>query len=218
MTKDDIFPLTPDSNLKSTKKADNKAIFVDNSEDTLATLPTDITEPIMNITVSDSSKDTKEVTSKVLSVTSVPQTDDGTFNGTQMNWCGAAVTAAIINYKNGTSLTAKSVTREALGSALNQGITNAQVVSVGTTHGLAPRTGNPLSYSSVKTEINGFRPVYMQMQRTENGVKKYHALGLIGYSSTKYTVINPWYQNSLTINKKDTGSDVTYITGTSTYK
>ena len=132
--------------------------------------------------------------------------------------CGAAVTAAIINYKKGTSLTAKSVTIEALGSALDQGITNAQVVSVGKNHGLAPKSGNPLSYSSVKTEINGNRPVYMQMQRTENGEKKYHALGLIGYSSTKYTIINPWYQNSLTIDKKNTGSDVTYVTGTRIYK
>lgn len=153
-----------------------------------------------------------------LSVTSVPQTDDGTFNGTQKPWCAAAVTAAIINYKKGTSLTAKDVIIEALGSAKDEGITRAQVVDVGKNHDLSPESGDPLSYSSVQTQINEYHPIFMQMQRTENGNKYYHALALIGYSSTKYTVINPWYSSSLTIDKKDSGSSVTYVKGTRTYK
>lgn len=153
-----------------------------------------------------------------LGVTSVPQTDDGTFSGTQKEWCGAAVTAAIINYKKGTSLTAKDVTIEALGSAKNEGITNDQVVAVAKKHDLSPKTGDPLSYSSVQTQINAYRPIFMQMQRSTDEGKKYHALALIGYSSTKYTIINPWYNYSLTIDKKDSGSSVTYVTDTRTYK
>ncbi|MFU0801008.1 MAG: Papain-like cysteine protease AvrRpt2 [Xylanivirga thermophila] len=153
-----------------------------------------------------------------LGVVCVPQTDDGTFDGKQMEWCGAAVSAAIINYKKGTSLTAKDVTIEALGSAKDEGLTNAEVISIGKNHGLSPKSGNPLSYSSVKTEINGYRPVYMQMQRKSDEGKKYHALTLIGYSSSKYTVLNPWQSSSITLTKKDNGSDVTYVTGTRTYK
>lgn len=153
-----------------------------------------------------------------LGVVSVPQTDDGTFSGTEKEWCGAAVTAAIINYKKGTSLTAKDVTIEALGSAKNEGITNAQVVAVAKNHDLSPKEGDPLSYSSVQTQINAYRPIFMQMQRSTDEGKKYHALALIGYSSTKYTIINPWYSYSLTIDKKDSGSSVTYVTGTRTYK
>lgn len=153
-----------------------------------------------------------------LGVKSVPQTDDGTFSGTEKKWCGAAVTAAIINYKKGTSLTAKDVTIEALGSDKDEGITNDQVVEVAKKHDLSPKTGDPLSYSSVQTQINAYRPIFMQMQRSTDEGKKYHALALIGYSSTKYTIINPWYSNSLTIDKKDSGSNVIYVTGTRTYK
>ena len=90
--------------------------------------------------------------------------------------------------------------------------------SIAKNHGLSPKSGNPLSYSSVKTEINGYRPIYMQMQRKSDEGKKYHALTLIGYSSSKYTVLNPWQSSSITLTKKDSGSDVTYVTGTRTYK
>lgn len=58
----------------------------------------------------------------------------------------------------------------------------------------------------------------MQMQRKSDEGKKYHALTLIGYSSSKYTVLNPWQSSSITLTKKDSGSDVTYVTGTRTYK
>lgn len=157
-------------------------------------------------------------TSKILSVKSVPQTDDGTFSGTQMEWCGAACTAAIINYKNSKTLTAKDVTIKALGSAKNEGITNDQVIKVAKAYELNPKSGDPLSSSTVIDEIVATRPIYMQMQRDTGSGKAYHALVLIGYDSTKYTIINPWYEKSLTITRKSSGSDVTYVTGDRTYK
>lgn len=213
-----VYPLTPDSMLPDSRSSSvNKEESLKNATGDYDTTAVNISVPLMVIPVSASVLDERATSSKVLAVASVPQTDDGTFTGTQMNWCGAAVTAAIINYKKGTSLTAKSVTIEALGSAENTGITNSQVVTVANNHKLYPSTGNPLSYSSVQSQINANQPIYMQMERTENGEKKYHALGLIGYSSSEYTVINPWYKDSLTIKKKDTGSDVTYVTGTRTY-
>lgn len=48
--------------------------------------------------------------------------------------------------------------------------------------------------------------------------EKVSCIGFNGYSSTKYTIINPWYSYSLTVDKKDSGSSVTYVTGTRTYK
>lgn len=213
-----FYPLTPDSILPDNRSSANSEEGIKNVTGDFETVAINISNPLMVIPVSASVLDERATTSKVLSVTSVPQTDDGTFTGTQMNWCGAAVTAAIINYKKGTSLTAKSVTIEALGSAKDEGITNSQVVTVANNHKLYPSTGNPLSYSYVQSQINASQPIYMQMQRTTgDGEKKYHALGLIGYSSSDYTVINPWNKDSLTIKKKDTGSDVTYVTGTRTY-
>lgn len=219
VTNDSIIPLTPDSELQDVNASKKDVFSIDATVDNSSLIPVNISDPVMTFTIKGNDADIKATTSKVLGVKSVPQTGDGTFTGTQKNWCGAAVTAAIINYKKSTSLTAKSVTIEALGSAVNKGITNSQVVSVGENHGLSPKSGNPLSYTSVKSQINASQPIYMQMERTkDDGTKAYHALGLIGYSSSKYTVINPWYEKSLTITKKDTGSDVTYVTGTRTYK
>ena len=205
---DFVEPLTPDSEIENTVSLMNESI----------------TGNIVNITNVLSETDGNSISlmessnPSPLGVVCVPQTDDGTFNGTQKEWCGAAVTAAIISYKKGPSLTAKGVTKEALGSAKNEGLTNSEVISVAKNHGLSPKSGNPLSYSSVKTEINGYRPIYMQMQRKSDEGKKYHALTLIGYSSSKYTVLNPWQSSSITLTKKDSGSDVTYVTGTRTYK
>ncbi|MFU0826527.1 MAG: Peptidase-C39-2 domain-containing protein [Lachnoclostridium sp.] len=203
-------PLTPESLINKSNfdisnttgtKADEKAIDLSK---TLATAST--------VTIQETPS------SKVLSVKSVPQTDDGTFNGTQMNWCGAACTAAIINYKKSKSLTAKDVTIKALGSAKDEGITNDQVIKVAKEYNLSPKSGDPLSSSTVIDEIVGLRPIFMQMQRDTGSGKAYHALVLIGYDSTKYTIINPWYENSLTITRKSSGSDVTYVTGDRTYK
>lgn len=207
---DCIEPLTPDSEVEDVVTASltsgNDAENVVNLTDELSAVTGN------NIQLRETSNPSP------LGVVCVPQTDDGTFEGTQKEWCGAAAAAAIINYKKGTSLTAKDVTIEALGSAKNEGLTNAEVISVAKKHDLSPTSGNPLSYSSVQTEINGKRPIFMQMQRSSDEGKKYHALTLIGYSSTEYTVLNPWQSSSITLTKKDAGSDVTYVTGTRTYK
>lgn len=157
-------------------------------------------------------------TSNPLPVKSVAQTEDGKFTSPQMNWCGAAVTAALINYAKSKSLTAKSVTIEALGSAKNEGMTNAQLIKVAKNYSLTIKEVNPLSYTNAKTEIDNGKPIFMQMQRSNGTEKFYHALGLIGYSSTKYTCINPWYENSIEITKNDTGTSVQYISGDRTYK
>lgn len=217
----EAIPLTPDS-----KTANLSNSLIENAiDEQYHLIESDICSPITTINMNsketeiDNNIESQATTAKTLNVKSIPQTDDGTFTGTQKEWCGAAVTAAIINYKKGTSLSAKSVTIEALGSAKNAGMTNKQVIAVANNHGLSPNSGNPLSYSSVKSQINANQPIYMQMQRTKSdGSKGYHALGLIGYSSTKFTLINPWYEKSFTVDKKDTGSDVTYITGDRTYK
>lgn len=147
-------------------------------------------------------------------IRSVPQTLDGTFNYTEensRNWCGAAMTASIINYKCGKSLSAKDITKAALGSVIDAGITNRQIIDVAGQYNLSPTSGNPLSYTNVKTEINAGRPIYMQMQRPEGTEKKYHALTLIGYDSTTYTVLNPWFAGAYTIAKNNDGSQVTYF-------
>lgn len=205
---DCVEPLTPDSRIDNTVSLMNESIAGN-----IVDIKKVLSEKDGNsISLAESSNPSP------LGVVCVPQTDDGTFDGTEKEWCGAAVAAAIINYKKGTSLTAKDVTTEALGSAKNEGLTNSEVISVANNHGLSPQSGNPLSYSSVKTEINGYRPIYMQMQRNSDEGKKYHALTLIGYSSSKYTVLNPWQSSSITLTKKDNGSDVTYVTGTRTYK
>ena len=223
IVQEEIIPLTPDSEIIENPISINALTSSDDSSEAQL-VQIDICSPICTIEINEEMlysniTISRAVSSKVLNVKSVPQTDDGTFSGTQMGWCGAAVTAALINYKKGTTLTAKSVTIEALGAANNTGLTNNQVIAVAKKHGLSPLSGEPFNYSSVQLQITANQPIYMQMQRTKSdNTKSYHALGLIGYSSTKYTVINPWYQNSFTIDKKDTGTDVTYITGDRTYK
>lgn len=131
---DCVEPLTPDSEVENTVSLMNESI----------------TDNVVNITNALSTTDGNSISlmessnPSPLGVVCVPQTDDGTFSGTQKEWCGAAVAAAIINYKKGTSLTAKDVTKEALGSAKNEGLTNSEVISVAKNHGLSPKSGNPL--------------------------------------------------------------------------
>lgn len=222
---DSVIPLAP-----YCKTKDMKDIKVKGMERFKAKSPdgntVNVLEPILHISADmyipagNVVRATKEITAKTLtSVKSVPQTDDGTFSGTQKNWCGPAVTAAIINYKKGTSLTAKDVAVEAHGYARNRGLTNTQVVTVGKNHGLSPKSGNPLSFSSVKAQINASQPVYVKMRRTqEDGTKAYHAIAIIGYSSSNYIVINPWHEKSFKIPKKNKGADVVYTVGTRNYK
>lgn len=140
-------------------------------------------------------------------------------------WCGAAATAAIINYKKGESLTAEDVTVEVHGSAVEEGITNSEVIEVASNHGLTASQTSPLSYGAVTSDIDNDHPIYMQMQRTkEDGTKAYHALVLRGYENyinygeIIYSVINPWYTYYVEISGAEYGSQVTYITGSRTYK
>lgn len=120
-----VEPLTPDSEIENAVSLMNESIIGNIVNITSVLSETDGN----SISLMESSNPSP------LGVVCVPQTDDGTFNGTQKEWCGAAVTAAIINYKKGTSLTAKAVTTEALGSAKNEGLTNAEVISVAKNHG-----------------------------------------------------------------------------------
>lgn len=177
----------------------------------------DVTAPVTEIVMrsADNVAETRSGYGNPLTgIYSVAQTVDGTFNYTgtnTRNWCGAAMTASIINYKCGKSLTAKDITKAALGSAIDAGISNKQIIDIAGKYDLSPTSGNPLSYTSVKTEINAGRPIYMQMQRPEGTEKKYHALTLIGYDSTTYTVLNPWFEDAYTIAKNNDGSKVTYF-------
>lgn len=181
----------------------------------------DVTAPVTEIVMrsADTVAETRSVYGNPLNdIESVAQTVDGSFedDGTNSrNWCGAAMTASIINYVCRESLekklTAKDITKAALGSAINAGITNKQIIAVAGQYGLSPTSGNPLSYTRVKTEIIAGRPIYMQMQRTEGTEKKYHALTLIGYDSTTYTVLNPWFKDAYTIAKNNDGSKVIYF-------
>lgn len=203
-----VEPLTPDSDMRTFEGimpmdsfsaevvVDIKKVLVTSNENGIMPLATD---------------------SRLLGVMPVPQTDDGTFSGTQMNWCGAAVTASIINYIKYTKLTAKMVTIQALGSAKDEGLTLSNVIAVAHDYALDAKESAPLSYTSVKAEIDGIRPIYMRMQRSTTDGKVYHALCLVGYSPSLYTVLNPWYNYRLTLDKKDSGSNVTYITGDRTY-
>lgn len=179
----------------------------------------DICAPIKTINLNaDEKQQYRNIPPSLLMVKSVPQTLDGTFTGQQMNWCGAAVTAAIINNKKWTSLTAKDITIAVHGKAINEGITNSQVINMGKKHGLYPVQGGPLSTAGVQKEINRYRPIYMYMERSTSTGKAYHALGLIGYTSTKYVIINPWYKDRLYIDKKNVGTDVMYISGSKVYR
>lgn len=177
----------------------------------------DVTAPVTEIVIrsADTVAETRSSYGNPLTgIYSVAQTVDGTFNYTETNsrnWCGAAMTASIINYKCGKHLTAKDITTAAHGSAIDAGITNKQVIDIAGQYNLSPVSGNPLSYTSVKTEINAGRPIYMQMQRPEGTEKRYHALTLIGYDSTTYTVLNPWKEDAYPIVKNNDGSKVTYF-------
>ncbi len=53
------------------------------------------------------------------------------------------------------------------------------MVAVAKNHDLSPKESDPLSYSSVQTQINAYRPIFMQMQRSTDEGKKYHALALM---------------------------------------
>ena len=217
---DVVIPLTPDSELHSRLESKALKSMISSKKNDESLVHINITDPIAIIPVFNNvlKPITTYPSARILPVSSVPQTDDGTFGGTIMNWCGAAVTASIINYKTGTSLTAKRITIEALGSAQNAGLTNTQVINVANRHRLYPVADNPLNFPTVKSQISSEQPIFMQMQRvTSDGSFAYHALCLIGYSTTSYTIINPWYMSSFTISKKDKGTDVKYVTGTRTY-
>ena len=161
----------------------------------------------------------KEIT--MLNVKPVAQTVDGKFTSPQKNWCGEAITAAIINYKRKTSLTARDIVLKVYECEKNKGLTNNQVISIGNQYGFQLKLGKPLPFQNIKKEINNSRPIYMQMKRIdENGKKYYHAISLIGYNAAKsrYTIINPWQQKTTTIERRNVASDITLSNKNEIYK
>lgn len=185
--------------------------FIGNSKNILEVDGTSLSNSDVNIA------STSHVISEFLPVQPVLQGDHP--------WCGAACTAAIINYKNEESLTAEDVTIEVHGSAVEEGITNSEAIEVASNHGLTATETSPMSYTAVAFDISNDHPIYMQMQRTKSdGTKSYHALVLRGYENyinygeKIYSVINPWYNYYVEITGCDDGSQVTYITGSRIYK
>lgn len=162
----------------------------------------------------------KNYKSRILPVKSVPQTENGKFDGTQRSWCAAAITAAIINYKKNVSLTAKDIVKEYFGEVVDKGLTNNQVISVAKTHSIFPREASSIDGTTIKGEIDNSKPIFLRMGRKKkDGEKGYHALALVGYyRKHNYFLINPWYKDQIKIKYSDNSKDISYVAPNRTYK
>lgn len=136
-------------------------------------------------------------------------------------WCGAACCAMIINYHTGSNHTARSVTIDVLGSAVQQGITNSQARAWMQSKGYASSyTASTRTYDQVKTDIDASRPIYAVGMRTEGTDKIYHAMVLRGYrhvteNGNKYFHFrNPQNMDHMV---SANSSTVTIVAGSRTY-
>ncbi len=132
------------------------------------------------------------------------------------SWCSAFVTASILRYRTGKSvstISAKKIMEYTFPKVSSSELTKKALsfdnaIKYAKTHGISPiKSDSRLSYSSVKTEINNDRPVYMAADNVTTGVKVAHAFVLRGYNDNSgnsfYSVWNPWYEKYERVYTKD---------------
>jgi len=115
------------------------------------------------------------------------------------SWCAAYSAAMIIRYvKGGSDSTSASDVMKYFydnpGSKDTIGM--AQVVEYANSRSIYPtKITSTLSDSSLISEIDNGRPVYLRMYRVSGSKKIYHAVVLRGYYSTggTWSIWNPWY-------------------------
>jgi hypothetical protein len=107
-------------------------------------------------------------------------------------WCGAATCAMIINQRDNASHTARSVTIDIHGSAINEGITYSEAKSWMQGEGYySSHSSSIRTYSQVKVDIDAGRPLYGRFYRYVSKGKAYHAMCMDGYK--QYTSGNQYY-------------------------
>lgn len=126
------------------------------------------------------------------------------------SWCAAYVTAALIRTVQGVSLSASTITKY-YGLNKNEGLSHGQAID----YAQAMYAMQPLYYESalsrnqVIDEIDHSCPIYASMRHNSTIS---HAVAICGYTSTKYTIWNPWYVDYETFSS----STLTYVPSTST--
>lgn len=105
---------------------------------------------------------------KTLSVNGVIQTG---------NTCWAATCAAIINFFNGTSLTAYNVAYQIYGSNWNQGASWTQIRNAYLHWNISATQTGVISFTQIKNNINSNKPLHLGLVSSSVG----HSVALIGY-------------------------------------
>lgn len=120
------------------------------------------------------------------------------------SWCAAYAASAIMRYKGRSNIYAKTIMTYWYGDdpEPTDSISDEDVCSYVNLYGfVATLTNSTLSYTRLCNEIDNDRPVYLVMERTQNGNHFYHAVVLCGYNNTNAMVRiwNPWYKYYETI-------------------
>lgn len=119
--------------------------------------------------------------------------------GTQQ-WCSAFAGSAIIRYRTSNTVYAKDIMSYYYPNSSdleNETITHDQLISYAKLKGCSPtKTSSTLEQSTIVSQIDSSKPVYLSCDGTGSYKKKNHALVLRGYdiSAGMYSVWNPWYK------------------------
>lgn len=126
------------------------------------------------------------------------------------SWCAAFAMSSILRYKGaGSSITAKAIMQATFPKSKDletESISRSQLVSYAKGKGYksTKESSSTLSNSTVVSEIyTNTTPIYAGCEGTGTYKKARHALVISGYDNSKstYTVWNPWYDYTETINQ-----------------
>lgn len=122
-------------------------------------------------------------------------------NQESQQWCSAFAGSAIIRYRTSNKVYAKDIMSYYYPNSsnlANETITHDQLISYAKLKGCSPtKTSSTLEQSTIVSQIDNSKPVYLSCDGTGSYKKANHALVLRGYdiSAGMYSVWNPWYKS-----------------------
>lgn len=122
------------------------------------------------------------------------------------SWCNAYATAGILRYFGKDALAPNLAAYYNL--SISEAFSSSMVEATAKRYNLTAKYyGSVPNQTIVETEISFNKPVHFYMKLIRSGKTVYHAVVAHGISGSTYTVWNPWYSYSETMN----GSTNTYI-------
>ncbi|MDO5696145.1 MAG: C47 family peptidase [Eubacteriales bacterium] len=144
------------------------------------------------------------------------------------SWCSAFAGAQILRYRGKGNIYAQYIMRYYYPNVSNtdlkdKSITNSELIKYANKKKSYPsQIDNTLSISTVKSQINSYKPIYLGCRGNGTYKKARHALVLRGYNtnSSTYSVWNPWnakYVSMSTSSKSIAVSGGTFTWDTTIY-